>query len=105
MPPGIGLPADDDFSTDVALPYPLHVILKILGLPEDDFPRMLQLTQQRFGGEDPDLQREELSPEAIGAILMDFMAYFSGVTVDRRTDPTDDLASLIANGRLGDGHA
>ncbi len=92
-----------DFSTDVALPYPLHVILKILGLPEDDFPRMLQLTQQLFGGDDPDLQREELSPEAIGAILTDFMAYFSGVTIDRRTNPTDDLASLIANGRLGDG--
>ena len=92
-----------DFSTDVALPYPLHVILKILGLPEDDYPRMLQLTQQLFGGEDPDLQREELSPEAIGAILMDFMTYFSGVTIDRRTNPTDDLASLIANGRLGDG--
>jgi cytochrome P450 len=64
---------------------------------------MLQLTQQLFGGEDPDLQREELSPEAIGAILMDFMTYFSGVTIDRRTNPTDDLASLIANGRLGDG--
>ena len=92
-----------DFSTDVALPYPLHVILKILGLPEEDYPRMLQLTQQLFGGEDPDLQREELSPEAIGAILMDFMAYFSGITVDRRANPTDDLASLIANGRLGDG--
>ena len=92
-----------DFSTDVALPYPLHVILKILGLPEDDYQRMMQLTQQLFGGEDPDLQREEMSPEAIGAILMDFMAYFSGITIDRRTNPTDDLASLIANGRLGDG--
>lgn len=92
-----------DFSTDVALPYPLHVILKILGLPEADYPRMLQLTQQLFGGEDPDLQREELSPEAIGAILMDFMVYFSGITVDRRANPTGDLASLIANGRLGEG--
>jgi len=92
-----------DFVTDVALPYPLHVILKILGLPEDDYPRMLQLTQQLFGAEDPDLQREELTPEAMGAILMDFMAYFSQITIDRRANPGDDLASLIANGRLGDG--
>ena len=91
-----------DFSIDVALPYPLHVILKILGLPEDDYPRMLTLTQQLFGGEDPDLQREELSPEAIAAVLMDFFTYFAGVTTDRREHPTDDLASLIANGRLGD---
>jgi cytochrome P450 len=91
-----------DFSIDVALPYPLHVILKILGLPEEDYPRMLTLTQQLFGGEDPDLQREELSPEAIAAVLMDFVGYFAGVTADRRAHPTDDLASLIANGRLGD---
>jgi cytochrome P450 len=91
-----------DFSIDVALPYPLHVILKILGLPEEDYPRMLTLTQQLFGGEDPDLQREELSPEAIAAVLMDFVGYFAGVTADRREHPTDDLASLIANGRLGD---
>jgi cytochrome P450 len=91
-----------DFSIDVALPYPLHVILKILGLPEEDYPRMLTLTQQLFGGEDPDLQREELSPEAIAAVLMDFFTYFAGVTADRREHPTDDLASLIANGRLGD---
>ena len=89
-----------DFSIDVALPYPLHVILKILGLPEDDYPRMLTLTQQLFGGEDPDLQREELSPEAIAAVLMDFIGYFAGITADRREHPTDDLASLIANGRI-----
>ena len=91
-----------DFAVDVALPYPLHVILKILGLPEEDYPRMMTLTQQLFGGEDPDLQREELTPEAIAAILMDFFAYFNGVTTDRREHPSDDLASLIANGRIGD---
>ena len=91
-----------DFSIDVALPYPLHVILKILGLPEEDYPRMLTLTQQLFGGEDPDLQREELSPEAIAAVLMDFFTYFAAVTAERREHPTDDLASLIANGRLGE---
>ncbi len=90
-----------DFSTEVALPYPLHVILKILGLPEEDYPRMMTLTQQLFGGEDPDMQREELSPEAIAAVLMDFFTYFNGITVDRRTNPGDDLASLIANGMIG----
>lgn len=44
-----------DFATEIALPYPLQVILRILGLPEEDFPRMMMLTQQLFGGEDPDL--------------------------------------------------
>ncbi len=89
-----------DFAKEIALPYPLQVILKILGLPEDDYPRMLRLTQQLFGGEDPDLQREELTPEVIGQVLMDFYTYFTDLTIDRREEPTDDLARLIANGLI-----
>ena len=41
-----------DFVTDVALNFPLYVILSLLGLPEEDFPRMLKLTQEMFGGDD-----------------------------------------------------
>jgi len=78
------------------------VILAILGLPEEDYPRMLTLTQQLFGGQDPDLQRDEMSPEVIDAVIGDFIAYFSGLTAQRREDPNEDLASLIANGRIDD---
>ena len=46
-----------DFVTDVAVHYPLYVILSILGLPEEDFPRMLKLTQELFGDADPELAR------------------------------------------------
>ena len=42
---------------DVAVGFPLHVILSILGLPEEDFPRMLQLTTELFGGADDELSR------------------------------------------------
>ncbi len=94
------LDGECDFATDIALPYPLQVILKILGLPEEDYPRMLMLTQQLFGGEDPDLQRDEVSPEVIAEVLADFYGYFTGLTADRRADPTDDLATLIANGEI-----
>ncbi len=89
-----------DFAKDIAVPYPLHVILKILGLPEDDYPRMLTLTQELFGGEDPDLQRGEVTPELVAEILMDFYGYFTNLTAQRRTAPSDDLATLIANGQI-----
>ena len=46
-----------DFVTDVAVHYPLYVILSILGLPEEDFPRLLKLTQELFGAADPELAR------------------------------------------------
>lgn len=89
-----------DFNREVAMHYPLQVILAILGLPETDYPRMLQLTQELFGATDPDLQRGEATPEEITNILLDFYGYFSGLTAERQAQPRDDLASLIANGTI-----
>src|SRR6202165_6088322 len=59
-----------DFVADVALGYPLHVIMEILGVPEQDEPRMLRLTQELFGAQDPDTARlrEALSPEMFAAM-------------------------------------
>src|SRR5699024_9800025 len=37
-----------DFVQEVAVNYPLFVIMSLLGLPESDFPRMLKLTQELF---------------------------------------------------------
>jgi len=92
-----------DFAVDIALPFPLQVILKILGLPEADYPRMLQLTQELFGATDPDLQRELGDDEARDVVVADFFAYFTALTQDRRANPGDDLASLIANGQIDGG--
>ncbi len=48
-----------DFARDIAVYYPLHVIMSILGVPESDEPLMLKLTQELFGGGDPDMQRKD----------------------------------------------
>jgi len=96
-----------DFVADVALGYPLHVIMEILGVPERDEPRMLKLTQELFGAQDPDTARirEALSPEQFSvmmeAVVNDFGAYFRAITEDRRRSPRDDLATVIANARIG----
>jgi cytochrome P450 len=88
-----------DFITQVAVHYPLYVILSLLGLPESDFPRLLKLTQELFGGADEELRRGE-TPEELITTLLDFFAYFSDITTARRATPTDDLASAIANARV-----
>ncbi|OBA92960.1 cytochrome [Mycobacteriaceae bacterium 1482268.1] len=92
-----------DFVTDVALNFPLYVILSLLGLPEEDFPRMLKLTQEMFGGDDAEHQRGG-SMEDLLAVLADYFAYFTRLTASRREHPTADLASAIANGKI-DGEA
>jgi cytochrome P450 len=86
-----------DFVTDVALHYPLFVILSLLGLPEADFPRMLKLTQELFGAADPELQREDGD---YMATMLDFFEYFQQLIEDRRVQPRDDLASAIANAEV-----
>lgn len=98
-----------DFVDEVALHFPLRVIMEILGVPREDEPRMLKLTQELFGATDPDLRREGGgdTPEArqlvVEATLADFFNYFNALTEDRRSRPRDDVASTIANATI-DGH-
>src|SRR5262249_18565253 len=72
-----------DFVNDVALHFPLQVILSILGMPEDDYGMMLKLTQELFGAEDSDLARLA-EDEAMLGVLMDMVGYFTGLAADRR---------------------
>ncbi len=88
-----------DFVQEVAVNYPLYVILSLLGLPESDFPRMLKLTQEMFGGDDSEFQRGG-GVEDIQAVLLDFFMYFSALTQSRREHPTEDLSSAIANAKI-----
>ena len=89
-----------DFVTDIAVDFPLYVIMSLLGLPESDFSRMHMLTQEMFGGDDDEYKRDGGSLEDQLAVLLDFFAYFAKLTASRREQPTDDLASAIANGRI-----
>ncbi|OBI73146.1 cytochrome P450 [Mycobacterium sp. E740] len=88
-----------DFVTEIAVNFPLYVIMSLLGLPEEDFPRMHMLTQEMFGGDDEEFQRGK-TPEDMLAVLADFFNYFATLTASRRANPTEDLASAIANGRV-----
>jgi len=93
-----------DFVEDLTLHYPLHVIMEILGVPRPDEPLMLRLTQQWYGESDPDVGRKLDSTEQYvsrrQAVAADFSKYFRAITADRRAQPRDDLASVIANARV-----
>ena len=89
-----------DFANDVAMPYPLQVILSILGLPEADHEKMLKLTQELFGAEDPDIGRIG-EDSSILEVLLDFVNYFTDLANDRRRHPAVDLASVVANAEIG----
>jgi cytochrome P450 len=99
-----------DFVRDFAMHYPLHVVMSLFGVPESDEPRMMSLSQDLFGTDDPDAIREDVeavSPAAAAqqwaAVVQDFYAYFDGLLQDRRANPRNDLATIIANARTADG--
>ena len=88
-----------DFVKDVAIWFPLRVIMSIFGVPEEDEPLMLKLTQELFGSTDPDVARSFDMMDFMDVVL-DFEKYFVELTEARRNKPTDDLASLIANSEI-----
>ena len=88
-----------DFVQDIAMWYPLRVIMTILGVPEEDEPLMMKLTQELFGSADADTRRS-FGPESLMEVVGDFDAYFQDLSRSRRAKPTDDVASLIANARI-----
>ena len=89
-----------DFAVDIAQPYTLRVIMEIYGVPRDDEPLMLDLTQGVFGGADPEFASDpDILVSTMGSV-MQFIQYFNEVTEDRRACPKDDLASVIANGQV-----
>src|SRR5262245_22488591 len=88
-----------DFVQEVAVNYPLFVIMSLLGVPEADFPRMLKLTQELVGSEDAEFQRSVSSEEKAYALL-DMFDYSKVLTAARREHPTVHLASAIANATI-----
>jgi cytochrome P450 len=85
-----------DFVQEVAVNFPLYVIMSLLGLPEADFPRILGYSQELLGSDDNEFQRGT-TPEEHGAALLDMFEYFNALTASRREHPTEDLASAISN--------
>jgi cytochrome P450 len=93
-----------DFVGDVALHYPLHVIMEILGIPDEDEPLLLKLIQDLFRSQDEAPGRDAKAsrdPARHAKRLLDaftgFNTYFTPLMEERRRRPRNDLASLIGN--------
>lgn len=92
-----GLEGEIDFVNDIAVWYPLRGIMQILGVPAEDEALMLKLTQELFGATDPDMVRENA---ADFQTITEFFNYFNAMTADRRANPKDDVATVIANAEI-----
>ncbi len=85
-----------DFVKEISLLYPLRVIMSIIGVAPEEEAMMLKLTQELFGAADPSQSRGEEVEDALG-VLMDFFNYFTALVEERKKNPREDLATLLAN--------
>ena len=97
----LDLGGECDFAQDVAVPYTLRVIMSIFGVPMEDEPMMLRLTQGIFGAADPEYLGDLADPTMLFSNAMaEVGEYFGALAEDRRACPANDLASVIANGEI-----
>lgn len=98
---------ESEFAGEVAMLYPLEVVCTQIGLPREDHAIMLRLTQWFLSYADPDLCRpgSDLSDprshiQNWQIVYDEFKSYYTRLVADRRAHPRQDLASLIANGKV-----
>ena len=96
-----GLAPRCDFASDIAFWFPLRVVLSLMGVPPEDDAHILKLTQQLFGFMDPELgYGQELGELGVLKVIGDFSDYVSALIAERRTRPTDDLATVLATAEI-----
>lgn len=95
-----------EFVADVVRPFPLKVMMKILGLPCEDAPHVLALTEKFFAGQDA-LANDHASardPARHAAhlvrVLRNFGDYFRPLLKARANAPRDDLLTAIAQAKI-----
>ena len=89
-----------DLVHDVCGLVPSRVIGTLMGLPEEDWPRIQRWAERQTSGQDAELAGDEASE---GNAAVDMAMYAIGFAARRREEPPrDDLTSVILDSTFGD---
>ena len=89
-----------DFTKEIAVPFSIRGIMRLLGLPEADDDLILKLSWGLVGPEDPVRRLADHPTTAICRAGFGFQSYFDPVAADRRACPRHDLSSVIATAEV-----
>jgi cholest-4-en-3-one 26-monooxygenase len=81
-----------DFVMEVAAQLPLRVIVEMMGVPDEDRPKIFEWTNRLIGSDDPEYNVSR--DEAIGAATEMFM-YSTELAAAKRENPGDDIISTL----------
>jgi len=85
-----------DFVASVASELPLLVIAELVGCPLEDRRKLFDWSNQLIGFEDPDFANEAGATDA----MTEMLGYASHLAEKRRSDPRDDLTSLLVHAEV-----
>jgi len=86
-----------DFVEQIAAPLPLQIICEMMGIPPDDEAQIFQWTNVILGVGDPEYVG---SFEQLLGVLMQMFAYAQKLGEERRSDPGDDIASVLMHAEV-----
>ena len=78
----------------VAARMPMLVLAQVLGVPEQDAPKMVDWTN-RLTSSDPD---DVVDADALAAARTEVLDYFARLSEERRANPSTDLVSILVTG-------
>ncbi len=95
-----------DFAEDIGARLPLLTIADLMGIPPDDAHLLSEWTDRVIGYQDPELAGAQegaggppVNPRSREG-LADMFEYARALREAKRTKPSDDLMSLLANGEV-----
>jgi cytochrome P450 len=98
----------DDLQVDLvpafAVPYPLGVMCRLLGVPAEDVDHVHRISAGFTALEAGTIHRLPLAEQvAFAELFVAFQQYCADLVADRRASPRDDLVSDLVGARLDDG--
>jgi cytochrome P450 len=98
-----------DFVDEIAAPYPINVLVRILGAPPEDAPRLVELGDRMIANADPDysdavVDQEDTSKYRLltfrSPAAVELAEYGAALAESRRAEPRDDLVSKLVNAEV-----
>jgi cytochrome P450 len=91
-----------DFVQDISARITIAVIAEMLGVPRKDWDLLFRWTNEVIAPQDPEFAKGQTAEETGTRARMELFTYFNELSERRRAEPSDDIVSVVANGRLND---
>jgi cytochrome P450 len=98
-----------DFVDEISAPYPINVLVRILGAPPEDAPKLVALGDRMIANTDPDysdavVDREDTSKYRLltfrSPAAVELAEYGAALAAKRRAAPEDDLVSKLVHAEV-----